>query len=189
MEDKKQAGGWTIRAARPEDGKALSEIYAPYVRETAISFEYEAPGPEAFSARIEDTLKRYPYLVAELSGVPAGYAYASAFKSRPAYDWAVETSIYVRRDMRGKGVGKALYTALESALRGQNVQNANACITWPNPESIAFHEALGYRLTAHFHKCGFKLGRWWDMVWMEKDLGEHETPPPPFLPFSANEEK
>lgn len=172
-----------LRLAKPGDGGKLVKLYAPYVEKTPITFEVEVPGAEEFAGRIQNTLERYPYFVAELGGEPVGYAYASAFQTRAAYRWAAETSVYVKQGLHGKGVGRALYEALESALRMQNVQNLNACITYPNPESIAFHERLGYRHAAHFSKCGFKLGQWWDMVWMEKFLGSHDTPPEPFLPF------
>ena len=172
-----------VRPAKPEDAAALMEIYAPYVEGTAITFEYEVPGVKEFAGRIERTLERYPYLVAETNGKAAGYCYASPFQERAAYRWAAETSVYVKQDLRGKGAGKLLYTALENALKEQNVQNLNACITYPNPGSITFHERLGYRTVAHFSKCGFKLGQWWDMVWMEKLLGAHETPPEPFVNF------
>lgn len=175
--------GLRLRTACPEDGERLVRLYAPYVRETAVTFEYEAPSAEEFSSRIRETLKRYPYFVAEWGGEPVGYAYASPFHTRAAYQWAAETSVYVKQGLHGKGVGKALYKSLEDALRKQNVQNVNACITYPNEESIRFHEKLGYRTAARFSKCGFKLGRWWDMVWMEKFLGGHDTPPVPFVPF------
>ena len=106
---------------------------------------------------------------------------AAPFKTRAAYDWAVETSIYVQKDFHGHGVGKRLYLALEDLLRQQNILNSNACITYPNPESIHFHEALGYRMVAHFSKCGYKLGRWHDMVWMEKHLAQHPEHPEPVI--------
>ena len=173
-----------IRMAVPEDGPVLAAIYTPYVTDTAITFDYEPVSGETFSRRIQNTLERYPYLVAEKGGEILGYAYAAAFKGRAAYDWAVETSIYVRMDRRGRGVGKALYEALETALKAQNVLNVNACITYPNPASVAFHEKLGYTTVAHFHRCGFKLGEWRDVIWMEKMLGEHRNPPPAFIPFS-----
>lgn len=173
-----------LRVADPGDGPALAAIYAPYVTDTAITFDLDPPDGAEFSERIQRTLLRYPYLVAEANRQAVGYVYASAFKGRAAYDWAVETSIYIREDMRGRGLGKALYIALEEALRAQRVLSANACITYPNPGSVAFHEGMGYRTCAHFHRCGYKLGRWWDVIWMEKDLGERAVPPAPFVPFS-----
>lgn len=174
-----------IRVAAPEDAPALLEIYAPYVKDTSVTFEYEVPTWEEFAGRIRNTLENYPYLAAEEDGMIQGYAYASRFKSRPAYDWSVETSIYVRQDTRRRGAGTALYQKLEELLRRQHVCNLCACIAYPNPSSIAFHEKFGYRTVAHFHASGYKRGAWHDMVWMEKELCPHEMPPEPFLPFSA----
>ena len=172
-----------IRTATPEDAPTLLDIYAPSVRDTAITFEYQVPTSEEFVHRIRNTLKKYPYFVAEEGGALLGYVYASAFKVRAAYDWSVETSIYVRQGDHGKGIGHALYEALEKSLRKQHISNLCACITFPNPASIAFHERLGYQVVAHFHSSGFKLDEWHDIVWMEKRLCPHEIPPKPFLPF------
>ena len=118
-----------IRVATKEDAEALLAIYAPYVEKTAITFEYEVPSIEEFRCRIQETLKKYPYLVAEKNGKIVGYAYAGAFHARPAYDWAVETSIYVSRDLRSSGVGSLLYEKLEEYLTAQHVCNVCACIT------------------------------------------------------------
>lgn len=179
-----------LRLATPADAPALVEIYAPYVEETPITFEYEVPTAQEFSRRIKTTLEKYPYLVAELDGVPVGYAYASAFKARAAYNWAVETSVYVKHGAGGKGIGKSLYQGLEAALKAQNVENVNACITdFPGSASIPFHQKLGYKTVARFTKCGYKLGIWWDMVWMEKFLGEHPNPPRPFIPLPQLERR
>lgn len=171
------------RVATPEDAPALLAIYAPYVERTVITFEYEIPTVEEFQSRISRTLERYPYLAAERDGEILGYAYASAFKGRAAYDWSAETSVYVREDARGKGVGTILYRALEDALRMQHVCNLCACIAHPHPESEIFHQKFGYQNAALFHKSGYKHGRWIDMIWMEKELCPHKAPPAPFLPF------
>jgi len=180
-----------IRPAIPEDAEALLEVYAPYVLQTAITFEYEVPSVEEFAGRVRGTLARYPYLVAERDGKIVGYAYVSAFHARPAYDWAVETSIYVAQACRGGGVGRALYEKLEEVLRRQNILNLNACIAFPRGEdshlsdgSPKFHERLGYRTVGHFHQCGYKFDTWYDMIWMEKLLGEHPVPPMPVRKFS-----
>lgn len=173
----------TIRVATPEDAGALVEIYRPYVENTSITFEYEVPSVSEFETRIRTTLKKYPYLVAEENGEALGYAYVSAFKGRSAYDWSVETSIYVKQGFGKKGIGKQLYLALEDILRRQNICNLCACITYPNPASIAFHEFFGYKTVAHFTASGYKQGRWHDMVWMEKGLCPHNVPPAPFIPF------
>ncbi|MBQ0072514.1 MAG: N-acetyltransferase [Spirochaetales bacterium] len=182
---------YTIRIAKPEDASALLAIYKPYVEETAITFEYEVPSLEEFEGRIRKTLSRYPYLVAEREdGEILGYAYASVFKDRAAYDWSVETSIYIQMDQRGRGIGKKLYENLESILSRQHVLNVNACIAYARPEnthldnsSVFFHEKLGYTMVGTFHDSGYKFGEWYDMVWMEKMLGEHKGTNKPFLSF------
>ncbi len=186
----------TIRVARPEtDAPRCHEIYAPYVRDTAITFEYEPPTLAEFAARMERTLERYPYLVAErpdTSGRPriVGYVYASPFKARPAYDWAVETSIYVDRDERRGGVGRALHVALERCLAAQGILNMEACIATTDVEDVhltndswRFHERMGYRLVGEFKQCGFKYGRWWNMIWMERHIAPHRADQPPVIPF------
>lgn len=170
----------TIRTAVPGDAKQLLEIYTPYVRDTAISFEYEIPTVEEFSERIENTLKKYPYFVAETEDGIVGYTYAGAFKSQAAYYRAVETSIYVRMGNRRAGIGARLYEKLEEALKAQGILNLNACIAYTETydshltnDSVAFHEKLGYKMVGQFHKCGYKFHHWYDMVWMEKLIGEH----------------
>ncbi len=181
-----------IRMASDADAEEIRTIYAPYVRDTAVTFEYDIPSLAEFAKRIRDTLRRYPYLVALQNGRIAGYAYASPFKQRAAYDWAVETTIYLRGTCRGKGLGRKLYLALEEILRRQNILNLNACISYaPVPDahldnaSAAFHEHLGYRRVAHFTKCGYKFGTWYDMIWMEKMLGDHPAEPGPVIPVTA----
>ncbi len=176
-----------IRAAKPEDAARLLDIYAPYVNNTAITFEYEVPTVEEFRNRMAHTMEKYPYLLLQQGEEIMGYAYASAFKGRSAYDWAVETSIYVKEGTHGKGIGKKLYAALEAILAAQHIINVNACIAYPNPESIAFHEKCGYKTVAHFTKCGYKLGKWYDMIWMEKMLGPHPEKPQTVLTASKVE--
>ena len=182
-----------IRVAKPEDAEELLDIYAPYVTGTAITFEYEVPSVEEFRARITHVLEKYPYLVAEADGAVIGYAYAGAFKERAAYDWAVETSIYLRKDKKKHGVGRKLYEALEQALNMQHILNVNACIAYPeeedehlNADSVRFHKKMGYSMVGEFHRCGYKFGTWYNMVWMEKLLGEHLKEPLPVIPFRAD---
>ena len=179
-----------IRPATPNDAAALAAIYAPYVTDTAISFEYTVPTVEEFRRRICKTLEKYPYLVAEGDGEPLGYAYTAPFVGRAAYDWAAETSIYVRRDCRHMGVGRRLYEALEAVSRAQNLLNLNACIGWPETEdayltrnSAQFHAHMGYRMVGTFYNCGYKFGRWYHMVWMEKQLDRHPPQPAPVRSF------
>ena len=171
----------TIRNAHLEDAEAMLAIYAPYVEQTAITFEYDVPTEEEFRGRMEKVQKTYPWLVAEDNGKAVGYAYASAFKERAAYQWAVETSIYVSMGQKRQGIGRLLHEALETALRKQGILNMNACISYIDPEdeyltldSVRFHERLGYQQVAHFHQCGLKFGRWYDMIWMEKLIGRHQ---------------
>lgn len=173
-----------IRIATAEDASALLQIYAPYVKNTAITFEYNVPSEDEFRRRIECVLNRYPYLVAEIDGEIVGYAYATAFHERPAYGWGAETSIYVKQDMKKRGIGKALYMELERLLTLQNILNLNACIAYPETEdeyltknSVSFHQHLGYRLVGEFYKCGFKFNRWYNVVWMEKHIGVHSDNP------------
>ena len=169
-----------IRDAKETDAKAIQAIYAPYVEQTAVTFEYNVPSEEEFSRRIESVKQKYPWIVAERNGQMVGYAYASAFKPRDAYQWAVETSIYVNQSLKRCGIGRQLHEALEQRLKAQGILNMNACISFIDPEdeyltqdSVRFHERLGYQKVAHFHQCGKKFNRWYDMIWMEKLIGEH----------------
>ena len=169
-----------IRRARKEDAAAMLAIYAPYVEQTAITFEYEVPSLEEFQRRLERVTSSYPWLVAVDDGRIVGYAYASRFHERAAYQWSVEVSVYVAMDHRRKGIGRLLYDALEDALRLQGILNLNACIASPvqpdeylTHDSELFHQRLGYSKVAHFHLCGKKFNRWYDMIWMEKLIGEH----------------
>lgn len=180
----------TIRRAKAEDARELLDIYAPYVTDTAITFEYDIPTVEEFIERIRSIQKKYPYILAISEGTIVGYAYASSFKARAAYDWAVETTIYLKQGCQGKGIGKQLYFALENILKKQNILNLNACIaytaaqdTYLTDASARFHEHLGYRKIGHFTRCGYKFGTWYDMIWMEKLLGEHPDKPQPVIPI------
>lgn len=179
-----------IKIASPSDAEAILDIYAPYIKNTAITFEYEVPSVEEFRKRIIHTLKKYPYLLALKGEEIIGYAYAGPLHVRAAYAWSVETSIYVKKDHKGKGTGRALYEALEYVLKKQNVINSNACIAYPEKEdqfltrdSVKFHSRLGYQKVAEFHQCAYKFGTWYNMVWMEKFLSEHPKKPQAFRPF------
>ncbi|HEL1557052.1 TPA: N-acetyltransferase [Streptococcus suis] len=159
-----------IRNAQVEDAANLVAIYAPYVEKTAITFETQVPAVEDFANRIEKTLKKFPYLVAVDEGQIVGYAYASTYYARAAYDWTVELSVYVQKEARGKGIGTLLYTALEEELTARGFKNFLACIALPNLASIALHEKRGYQQVAHFKKVGYKFGTWHDIVWLQKSL-------------------
>ena len=175
-----QADRVYVREAVPEDAARLLEIYAYYVEKTAITFDYEVPSLEEFRARIGRIKERYPYLVIIRDGVIEGYSYAGVFKDRAAYDRSCEMTIYLDCNAKGSGLGRKLYTALEEALKAQGILNLYACIGVPEEpdeyldfNSEQFHAHLGYTTVGTFHKCGYKFGRWYNMIWMEKMVGEH----------------
>jgi len=185
----------TIRIATVEDAKELLNIYAYYVENTAITFEHEVPSLEEFTGRIEETLKKYPYLVALVDGKIAGYSYASAFRTRAAYAWSASTSIYIDRQYHRLGIGKLLYAKLEELLKRQNIINVYAGVADPVKEdeyltrnSEHFHQKVGYQTVARYHECGSKFGRWYNMIEMEKILGEWTCPPKELIPFSKLKE-
>ncbi len=176
---KKTDPGAAVRSAGPGDAARLREIYAYYVEKTAVTFEYDVPTEEEFRARIGDTLEKYPYLVLEKDGAAVGYAYAGPLKNRAAYARSCEVSVYLDSAERRKGYGRMLYEALEAELEKRGILNLYACIGCPVTEdeylthdSERFHGALGFRKVGEFHKCGYKFGRWYDVVWMEKTVGE-----------------
>ncbi len=170
-----------IEYVTENDAAALLGIYRPYVEDTAITFEYEVPGIDEFTSRIRHILEKYPYLKAvDDKGDILGYAYAAEFKERRAYDWSVESTVYIRQDMHGHGIGRKLYQGLENCLKAMGILNMNACIALPKQgsthlpsDSIHFHHKLGFTDVGVFHDSGYKFGEWYDMIWMEKMLGEH----------------
>lgn len=170
-----------IRAVSEQDTESILEIYGFYVKNTAITFEYKVPLVEEFKERIRTVLEKFPYLAAEYKGQILGYAYADTLKDRDAYNWSVETTIYLREGCRHKGIGTRLYAAMEEMLKRQGILNLYACIAYPDVEdeyltrgSVLFHEQAGYRIVGRFHKCGCKFNRWYDVVWMEKLIGLHQ---------------
>ncbi len=182
----------TIRIATPDDAARLVDIYRPYVESTAITFENEVPSVAAFAHRIASTLERYPYLVAvDADGNIVGYAYAGPLKERVACDWAAETSVYLDKSACRCGIGTMLYDSLIDLLLLQHVTNLYACITYANQEdhlynhgSVRFHDQMGFKIRGHFHECGYKFGRWWDVVWSEKIIAPHLPQQQPFIPFN-----
>lgn len=165
-----------IRPATEKDVPEILEIYAPYVENTTVSFEYDVPCRRSFLQRFYDITAQYPWLVWEEDEHILGYAYASPPYSRPAYAWCAEPSIYLRQDARGRGIGKKLYTVLEALLRMQGYQVLYALITAENSDSIAFHRKMSYEMRAEFPDCGYKFGRWLGLVWMEKRLKIVQSP-------------
>ena len=163
--------------AVPDDAEEILDIYAPYVRDTAISFEYDVPSLEEFRERIIKTLRKFPYIKAvnTENNKITGYAYAGEFKARKAYEISCEVSIYVKKDFHGHGVGRLLYDGLEKRLKSQGILNMYACVAYPENEdeyltrnSFDFHKHSGFRPVGHFTKCAKKFGRFYDMVWLEK---------------------
>ena len=173
-----------IRFATEEDAEELLRIYSYYVENTAITFEYDVPSKDEFEERIKNISAKYPYIKAVHEGKIVGYAYAASFKDRRAYDWSVETTIYVKNNCKRMGIGKVLYEVLEQELKDMGILNMNACIARPiqegrylNDDSIRFHDNMGFTEVGHFHNSGYKFGQWFDMIWMEKMIGEHNANP------------
>lgn len=168
---------WVIREATTEDAARLVEIYSYYVRNTAVSFEYEVPTVEEFTERIHRVKRKYPYLVCEKEGVVIGYAYASAYSTRDAYSWTAATSIYVDKDYRRQGIGRKLYLELEDRLQKQGIVNLLAGAAFCEPEdeylthdSYNFHRKQGFEKAAHMKGIGKKFDRWYDLLWMQKKI-------------------
>jgi L-amino acid N-acyltransferase YncA len=165
----------TLRSATPQDAAALLDIYAPYVRSTAISFELEPPSVDEFAARIHKCAQDWAWLVAERRGAVLGYAYASAHRERAAYRWSVETSVYVAASAKRQGIGKRLYEALFATLTTKGFCNAYAGIALPNEASVALHQSLGFQPIGIFPAVGRKFDTWHDVAWFHRPLGEFPT--------------
>ncbi len=170
-----------IRAAHSEDAPRLLVIYAYYIEHTAVNFDYAPPSEEEFRAHMEEVMEKYPWLVLEEGGELLGFAYAGPFVRKDAYAWSAEVTIYLDHNARGRGFGRRLYGALEEELKARGIRNLYACIGDPDPEdeylthaSERFHARLGYTRAGTFRKCGYKFGRWYNMIWMEKFIGPHE---------------
>lgn len=173
-----------IRNVKIEDAKSILEIYSPYIKNTAITFEWQVPSLEDFENRIKTISQKFPYIVAEENSEIKGYAYANTFRGRKAYSWTAESSIYIRQDCRGQGIGKILLQELENRLAQQGILNLYAVIASTDKEdeyltndSVRFHEKMGYVEPGIFSKCGFKFNRWYDTTTMVKFLGEHTDCP------------
>ena len=173
-----------MRFADPaRDAAGILAVYAPYIRETAVTFETEVPAPDAFTARVAGICADFPYLVLEVDGELAGYAYAHRQAERAAYAWNAELSIYLAGKWRGRGLGAPLYRLLERLLTMQGYVNLYGVITASNAGSIRLHEKLGYRQTGLHEKTGWKFGQWHDVAWLHKRVREGE--PGTILPLSA----
>lgn len=166
-----------IRLATAQDGKAVAAIYRPVVADTAISFETMPPDDSEMARRIDETLQAYPWLVCDIDGRTAGYAYAARHRVRGAYQWSVDTSVYIADAYRRRGVGRGLYTSLFAILATQGYFNAFAGIALPNPASVALHESTGFEPIGVYRRVGYKLGRWHDVGWWQLTLKPHEASP------------
>ncbi len=169
-----------IRSAELKDAERLLEIYSYYIENTAVTYEYDVPSVDEFRSRIAGTLQKYPYLVLEDNGIVQGYTYAGVFKNRAAYSHSCEVSIYIDQAAKGRGYGRMLYSALEDELAVRGILNLYACIASPivedeylTEDSEHFHHHVGYRKAGEFHRCAYKFNRWYNMIWMEKFIGEH----------------
>jgi len=166
-----------IRLAQDADVDAIAEIYRPVVEGTAISFETSAPDRDEMARRLSDTLQSYPWLVCDIDGHVAGYAYATRHRVRGAYRWSVDTSVYIKGAYRRRGVGRGLYESLFAILATQGYFNAYAGISLPNPASVALHESMGFAFVGVYRRVGYKLGHWHDVGWWQRTLKEHEPSP------------
>ncbi len=178
--------------AAPRDAEELLQIYSHYVKTTALSFEYAPPTTEEFRGRIESIAKCYPYLVARVDGRAVGYAYAASFHSREAFKFCAEVSIYIHPEYRGHGVGRALYERLEEILKRQNVLVLYACIVTCDREdehlplgSVVFHSRMGYTRVGIHNDSGYKFGKWYSVIWMEKNLAPKSDFPKDFIPVAT----
>ena len=174
-----------IRRAVEPDGAALAEIYAPYVTNTVISFEMTPPDPREMGERIANCLVNCPWLVAELNGRIAGYAYAGPHSGRAAYNWSADISVYLHEDFHRRGIGRSLYDTLIHILRHQGYHALFAGISLPNNASRAIHTALGMREVGIYREVGYKFGRWHDVMWMGMTISSQDQPLKPPTPFSA----
>ena len=169
-----------IRLAAPSDAGDIQNIYGPIVRETHTSFEVSVPDLDEIAVRIDKSLTQYPWIVCEIDGHVAGYAYASGFRVRYAYQWTTETTVYVHPAFQRRGISRALYRSLFAILREQGYCNAIGVIALPNERSVRAHEAAGFRKTGVLENVGFKAGNWRDTGWWQLELRPMpESPRPP----------
>ena len=173
-----------IRLASEADASAILAVYAPFVRETAITFEEAVPSEAEFASRVRDTLVYAPWLVVEEGDEILGYAYGSRFRPRVAYRWTIETTVYIRPAAQGRGLGRALYAALLGCLAAQGYRSATGGVALPNDASMRLHEWAGFERVGVFRAAGFKLGAWRDVMWFQKMLREPARVPAETLPIA-----
>jgi phosphinothricin acetyltransferase len=166
-----------IRLTNENDAPGILAIYAPYISSTSLTFETEVPDINSFKERINTYLVNWPWLVCEIDGMIAGYAYAARYRERKAYQWGTEISVYIHDDHQRKGIARALYTAVIEILKKQGFRNAYAVINLPNDRSVAFHESLGFKYFATYENVGYKLGKWKNVGWWQLQLNEYSVEP------------
>ncbi|RYZ47762.1 MAG: N-acetyltransferase family protein [Proteobacteria bacterium] len=177
-----------IRMATLRDAEAILSIYGPYIDKTAVSFEYTVPTLQEFQNRMQDYLAFAPWLVATKDGRVLGYAYASKYRAREAYSWAIEVSVYLAEDARGQGLGAKLYEELFTILTLCGYRQAFAVVTLPNEASVKHHARMGFEPIGVFQKVGFKFGAWHDVGWYRKELLSFEGSPSPIRPYQELQE-
>jgi L-amino acid N-acyltransferase YncA len=166
-----------IRLATEYDAAGILLIYTPYIVNTSFTFETEVPAENNFKERIRKYLLKYPWLVCEIDGLIVGYAYASQYRERTAYQWSAECSVYVHDDFQRHGIAQALYSALFAILKKQGFMNVYAVINLPNDKSVALHEYMGFAYFATYEKVGYKLGQWKNVGWWRLQLNEFINEP------------
>jgi L-amino acid N-acyltransferase YncA len=173
-----------LREATQDDAAAIAAVYAPYCRTTPISFEIEAPSAEEIRERIAEVLPLYPWLVCEIEGRVVGYAYAARHRERAAYRWGVDVAVYLDGACHRRGIGRALYSALLQMLVAQGYYTAYAGVTLPNEASVGLHRAMGFEPVGVYHRVGYKMGAWHDVIWLEKFLQPQQGEPSEPIPAS-----
>jgi phosphinothricin acetyltransferase len=167
----------SIRDATEHDAEACAAIYAPYVLDTAITFESDPPQPEEMARRIAAAAQSHAWLVLESDGRIVGYAYGGPYKARVAYRWSCEVSIYLERGRRRTGAGRALYNELFGRLADRGFRTAVAGMTLPNEASVGLHRAMGFEPVGIYRRIGWKRGAWHDVAWVQRSIGADQDPP------------
>jgi phosphinothricin acetyltransferase len=174
-----------VRTARLDDAAAFAAIYEPYVLRTPISFEEIAPNAEEMAQRVASVLAYAPWLTAFVNDEIAGYAYASRHAERAGYRWAIDVSVYIDERFHRRGIGRRLYTELLPIVERLNYRRAYAGVTLPNEGSVALHRAFGFELVGTYARVGWKQGKWCDVAWFGRDIGNDDAVPPEPILFSA----
>jgi|SRR5436190_4974590 len=175
---------YSIRLANEKDAKGILSIYAPYIQNTSFTFETEVPTIKTFAERINNYLVNWPWLVCEIDGEIAGYAYGAKYRERTAYQWCVESSVYIHDDFQRSGIARALYMALIDILKAQGFRTVYAVINLPNEKSVNFHESCGFKYFATYEKVGYKLGKWKNVGWWQLMINDYILEPAAPIKFS-----